>query len=228
VKISDPRAIKALAHPIRLDLLELVGRSGPVTAAQCGRALGESQASCSFHLRQLAKYGFVADAGPGRDRRERLWRITDMRLQLPSGQGPEGAVVRQLNRVMVERELARILDSIERTPDEPADWREASSTLSATIPLTAQDLAEIKESWIEVLAPYIAAAEAAGGQLAPGQRHVRFFSVASPLPELRTEGAEGAEAEGVDGEESSKDSGKDSAESAQANDANDGNGGSDV
>ena len=219
MKLSDPRAIKALAHPIRLDLLELVGRSGPVTAAQCGRALGESQASCSFHLRQLAKYGFVADAGPGRDRRERLWRITDMRLQLPSGQGPEGAVVRQLNRVMVEREMARILDWIEPAPGESADWREASSTLSATVPLTAQDLAEIKERWIDVLAPYIAAAEAAGGELAPGQRHVRFFSAASPLPELRTDGPERA------GGPERDDSGT---ESEQANETNDGNGGSDV
>src|SRR5258707_885606 len=71
MEISDPKAIRALAHPLRLDLLQLLGSGGPATAAQCGRVLGVSQASCSVHLRQLAKYGFVEDAGPGRDRRER-------------------------------------------------------------------------------------------------------------------------------------------------------------
>ena len=74
MEISDPKAIRALAHPLRLDLLDLLVATGPATAAQCGRVLQASQASCSFHLRQLAKYGLVEDAGPGSDRRERLWR----------------------------------------------------------------------------------------------------------------------------------------------------------
>src|SRR5689334_1033943 len=72
---GDAVAIRALAHPLRLDLLDLLVASGPATAAQCGRALNVSQASCSFHLRQLAKYGLVEDTGPGPDRRERQWRV---------------------------------------------------------------------------------------------------------------------------------------------------------
>ena len=55
--------------PMRLDLLELLATMSPATAAQCARILGVPQANCSFHLRQLAKYGFVEDAGPGDDRR---------------------------------------------------------------------------------------------------------------------------------------------------------------
>ena len=70
MQISDPKAITALAHPLRLDLLELLTAIGPATAARCGRILGVPQANCSFHLRQLARYGFVEDAGPGRDRRD--------------------------------------------------------------------------------------------------------------------------------------------------------------
>src|SRR2546421_6749195 len=87
MEISDPKAIRALAHPLRLDLLQVLGSGSPATAAHCGRVLGVSQASCSFHLRQLAKYGFVEDAGPGRDRRERQWRVTPQR---PSGRGGGG------------------------------------------------------------------------------------------------------------------------------------------
>ena len=184
MRISDPQAIKALAHPIRLDLLELVGRVGPVTAAQCGRALDVSQANCSFHLRQLAKYGFIEDAGQGRDRRERLWRVTDLRLHLAGPQDLDPAIALQLNRVVVEREMARIIDFTERAPGEPAEGRAASSTMSATIAMTAEDLAAVKERWLEALAPHVAAFEAADGKLRPGQRFVRFFTAAAPLPDF--------------------------------------------
>ncbi|MCX4774555.1 helix-turn-helix domain-containing protein [Streptomyces sp. NBC_01260] len=51
MRLSDPKAIRALAHPSRLDLLETLGEIGPATAASCGRTLGVSQASCSFRLR---------------------------------------------------------------------------------------------------------------------------------------------------------------------------------
>src|SRR6476646_6726834 len=71
--VTDPRAMRALAHPTRMALLEYLIREGPLTATQAGALLGQSPASCSFHFRQLAKYGFVeeADGGTGR---ERPWR----------------------------------------------------------------------------------------------------------------------------------------------------------
>ena len=61
--IADARSMRALAHPLRLRLLEYLALRGPLTATQCAELVGESPASCSFHLRQLAKYGFV-EAGP--------------------------------------------------------------------------------------------------------------------------------------------------------------------
>src|SRR4051794_8216025 len=79
MRVTDPQAIRALAHPLRLDLLELLAATGPATAAHCGRILDVPQANCSFHLRQLAKYGFVEEAGHGEDRRERRWQIASPR-----------------------------------------------------------------------------------------------------------------------------------------------------
>src|SRR4051794_27883368 len=66
-EVRDPRALRALAHPVRLELLERL-TDGPLTATQAASIVGESQASCSFHLRQLAKYGFVELAGDGAGR----------------------------------------------------------------------------------------------------------------------------------------------------------------
>src|SRR5919205_634619 len=75
VELTDPRALRAVAHPLRLTLIGLLRREGPLTATQCGERVGQSPAACSFHLRQLAKYGLVEEAGGGRGR-ERPWRAT--------------------------------------------------------------------------------------------------------------------------------------------------------
>ncbi|HWD74930.1 MAG TPA: helix-turn-helix domain-containing protein, partial [Solirubrobacteraceae bacterium] len=72
VEVTDPRSLRGLAHPVRLALIGLLRREGPLTATQAGERIGESPASCSFHLRQLAKYGLVEEAGAGPGRR-RPW-----------------------------------------------------------------------------------------------------------------------------------------------------------
>ena len=75
LNLTDPKAIRALAHPVRMALLEALGHAGTLTATQASEMLGESPANCAFHLRTLAKYGFVEEAGGGRGR-ERPWRQT--------------------------------------------------------------------------------------------------------------------------------------------------------
>jgi DNA-binding transcriptional ArsR family regulator len=182
VEISDPRAIRALAHPLRLDLLQLLGASGPATAAQCGRVLGVSQASCSFHLRQLAKYGFVQDAGPGRDRRERRWRTTKQRLSVRTGTGGDAAIRQEIEKLVVQREMQAILEYSQRPDGTYPEWQHKAGIVTAMAVLSPDDAAAVKEKWIALLAPYVASADAEHSQLQPGQRHVRYFMAATPLP----------------------------------------------
>src|SRR3954447_2036414 len=73
MELTDPRAMRALAHPVRMALIGLLRREGPMTATQAAERLGESSGTCSFHFRQLAKYGFCEEAGGGRGR-EKPWR----------------------------------------------------------------------------------------------------------------------------------------------------------
>jgi DNA-binding transcriptional ArsR family regulator len=183
VEISDPKAIRALAHPLRLDLLQVLGASGPATAAQCGRVLGASQASCSFHLRQLAKYGFVEDAGPGRDRRERQWRVAHPGLSVRIATGGDAVVRQQIERAVVEREMQAILDYSRRPDGASRTWQHKAGIVTGMAVLSPDDAAAIKEQWIALLAPYVARARAGGTQLQSGQRHVRYFMAATPLPE---------------------------------------------
>jgi predicted ArsR family transcriptional regulator len=166
VAITDPQALRALTHPLRLDLLELLTSRGPATAAQCGRLLGVSQASCSFHLRQLAKYGFVDEAEPGPDRRERKWTVIEPRPTIRvTGQD---AVQRQLERVVVERETRAVLDGLERGEN----W----GMVSALAAVTRAEATELRKAWLALIQPYLNRATG------PDQRLVRLFLAATPLP----------------------------------------------
>ena len=181
MQVTDPMAIRALAHPVRLDLLELLAAISPATAAHCGRMLGVSQANCSFHLRQLAKYGFVEDAGPGRDRRERQWRLPDPRPVLRITGTGDGMLARQLEQVVVERETQAILDFGRRDDDDSAAWRRSAGLMTALAVLSAEEAAQLRDQWKALLEPYLARVGAARDALRPGQRHVRYFLSATPL-----------------------------------------------
>lgn len=69
VQVSDIRTLRALAHPLRNRLLGLLRLEGPSTATLLGARVGESSGWTSYHLRQLATYGFVEEVqgrGAGR------------------------------------------------------------------------------------------------------------------------------------------------------------------
>ena len=151
MQITDPRALRALAHPLRLDLVELLGALGQATAAACARQLGTSQASCSFHLRQLAKYGFVEQAPPSEDSRERPWRLTDLEQNWSTDAGPAAD---QLERVFVQREADRILAWL-AAEDVPDAWRKSSFVGGATVPMTIDELKSIRADLRAALAPYV-------------------------------------------------------------------------
>jgi DNA-binding MarR family transcriptional regulator len=179
VDITEPRALRALAHPLRLDLVELLGTGGAATAAECARKLGSTQASCSFHLRQLAKYGFVEEAPGSGDGRERPWQLTDVEQRWST---EAGAAAEQLERVFVGREADRMLGWLERATHEPESWRKAAFLGGMTLPLTAAELRAAGKQLRAVLDPYVARL---GDRSAwPSEaRLVRLLLSATPLGE---------------------------------------------
>ncbi len=102
--VSDPVALRALAHPVRLRCLTLVRERQPITNAELAVLTGESTASVSYHLSVLARHGFVeADPAPGATRRHKPWRTTYDRMRMHSDrpgntplESPGGAVLAAL------------------------------------------------------------------------------------------------------------------------------------
>jgi predicted ArsR family transcriptional regulator len=145
-RLTDPRALRALAHPTRLSLVGLLRRDGPLTATKAGELLGESSASASFHLRQLAKYGLVEEAGGGTGR-ERPWRATANFTAWPeASEDPEQAAAGDLlSAIMVERYFEELMRWVENRHREPVAWQEAVSLGDTMLYVTAEELAELAQ-----------------------------------------------------------------------------------
>jgi DNA-binding transcriptional ArsR family regulator len=144
--LTDPRAMRALAHPTRLALLDHLHAAGQATATECGAAVGDSPSSCSYHLRALAKWGFVeeADGGVGR---ERPWRATAARIEF-DGEGLEATVLRD---ELVGRQQARVRNALRREHELPRVWRRAAQTSAATLYLTPSELERLGERFEALL-----------------------------------------------------------------------------
>jgi predicted ArsR family transcriptional regulator len=181
VQLTDPRALRALAHPTRLALLGLLRRGGPLTATQAGERLGESPACCSFHLRQLGKYGLVEEAGGGRGR-ERPWRATAITTEWAArGDDDEAAAAGALlSRVVVERYFENALAWLERRDCEDPEWVDAATLGDAIVYMTAEELREVDGRIRAMLEPYLERL-ADSAPPAEGSRPVSIIALAFPL-----------------------------------------------
>ncbi len=155
VQLTDPRALRAVAHPTRLKLLGELRRLGPLTATQAGERIGESPAACSFHLRLLAKWGLVEEAGGGRGR-ARPWRATAMGHEW-SARGPGGEpdeASDMLSRVVLERWFEESFGWVERRREETEEWSEAAVFGDRLLYATPAELEELNRRIGKLLEPY--------------------------------------------------------------------------
>ena len=145
--LDDPVSIRALAHPLRLELQGLVGRAGTLTAAKAARELGISQALASHHLRQLGKYGFVEQI-KGDDNRSRPWRLTSTSQSWQGADAtPDGrAAADVLEQLIAEQAVRRLIVWQERRGAWPQQWREHAGIGRSTVYLTVEEFGELAQA----------------------------------------------------------------------------------
>jgi predicted ArsR family transcriptional regulator len=180
VELTDPRALRALAHPVRLTLVSLLRREGPLTATQAGERIGESATTCSFHLRQLARYGLVEEAGGGRGR-ARPWRATATATSWPSVSAtPEQAAASELlSSVVAGRYHERTLRWLAERADDTPEWQEAAQFGDDVLYVTAEELQELGRGIDELVESFRARRTRA--ELRPeGAREVTLIRLAFP------------------------------------------------
>jgi hypothetical protein len=151
-----------------------------MTATRAGELLGESSGSCSFHLRQLAKYGLVEEASGGRGR-ERPWQATTMFTNWPDvAEEPEQqAATSLLATLLAERYFEQLMRWLERKPDEPPQWQHAAHFGDTMLHLTADELLDLAAKEMALLEPYLERLEKPERR-PPGARVVSYLHLAFP------------------------------------------------
>ncbi len=157
-RISDPRALRALAHPLRLALLERLMAFGEQTAAQCAEAVGSTTSNCSYHLRALARAGLV-EPGESADGRERPWRSSSTGLEFgPSDAEPSkasAAAARAVDELTLAREEELTRQALALRDEQPAEWRSAEANHSYALRITASELEQLVGEIDRLVRPYI-------------------------------------------------------------------------
>jgi DNA-binding transcriptional ArsR family regulator len=181
---DDPVAMRALAHPTRIRLIEELTLRGPMTATQAAAYVGESPSSCSFHLRTLAKYGFVEEAGGGTGR-QRPWRVVSLGNRWRTGPDTE-ATIRTAGEALaaqVRRRDQELFADYQAHQDELSpEWTEAVIHANFGGWLTADELAEIGDRLIETWRPYLDRLRDPSAR-PPGSRLVHMFAHGFPRAE---------------------------------------------
>jgi predicted transcriptional regulator len=157
LEVTDPKMMRALAHPLRVALIEAIGQADTrtLTATEASDLLGESPANCAFHLRTLAKYGFLEEAGGGRGR-ERPWRLRFRGISLsPPWRDPESRLAAEAAAtIWIDRWLARARDRLRRVLGYPIPWQEGAFASQSDLYLTAQEAKDLGETLHRVLDPF--------------------------------------------------------------------------
>ncbi len=147
--------MRALTHPLRLALLEALALEGPLTATGASELIGEPPNACSFHFRQLAKYGFVeeAGAGPGRNR---PWKLTSFGLRFTDvHEDPDRRLAaRGLDRMLRERYFARLQAFYDARGDYPARWQEVTGGSQFLLHVSPGELRALDEEITAILDRY--------------------------------------------------------------------------
>jgi DNA-binding transcriptional ArsR family regulator len=155
-KLEDAQLLRAMAHPLRLRLFGALRRDGPATASALARRLGESSGATSYHLRFLAKYGFVEDDRERNRGRERWWRAVDEGLEWSLDTDDAGLLEadRALGRQLVA-EYARWLERWhDELPEWERPWRAAANGTEQWFELTPAELRELGDEVLAVLERY--------------------------------------------------------------------------
>jgi DNA-binding transcriptional ArsR family regulator len=181
VDVTDPRTLRALAHPLRTGLLALLRSEGPSTASRLGQRLGESSGTTSYHLRQLAALGFVEEVTGRGTARERWWRAlhrstrwrTEDLVDRPGGR----EVVEELTHQSLSRQRRMLAAHAEQREELEPAWRDAVSLNDWALHLSPGATAALTEELNGVLARWRAEREE------PGQPLVHVLLDLFPLPQ---------------------------------------------
>lgn len=187
--ITDVRALRALADPVRYRLLNHLMSAGPRTASQCAELVGATPSNCSYHLRELQRYGLVERVGPGEpgasegDGRERLWRAaaTGFSFGDPAATDPAAVTSGQaLAHARIDENARLAHAGVDAASRDDSPWRDLLGLSDYGLRISADEMNALGTAIDALIRPYIALTRDG----APDDAELVHLSVtAVPLPD---------------------------------------------
>jgi DNA-binding transcriptional ArsR family regulator len=179
----DMESLKALSHPLRVQMVDALSVYGPATASGLAERLGESSGATSYHLRQLEKHGFVRELQGRGTGRERWWERVPGSINIGSPDAdrtPAGRSAAQLIYREFRTSQQRLLnDFIDRGATEvDPEWMDASAVMTANARLTVGQMRDFVTAVNELVEKMIVPLR---GQDTPGARPVQINFNAFPV-----------------------------------------------
>lgn len=154
--IRDVKQLKAFAHPLRVRLNYELGIAGAATVTQLAQAVDGAIALVSYHLHQLADYGFIEPAPErARNQKERWWKLSQQRLRWSDGEllsQPGGTEATAMIKSSVVRlQYEKLQTYYNNRSGLPAEWADAAFSDDGVLNLTAQELASLHDDLQKVV-----------------------------------------------------------------------------
>ncbi|WP_326763644.1 helix-turn-helix domain-containing protein [Streptomyces sp. NBC_01591] len=170
------RNLRGVAHPLRVRMLTVLRTEGPATATTLARRLNQNTGATSYHLRQLAEYGFIVEASSQGSRRERWWQAAHVNTVVPDDSvlaGDDGlgiAYLQALGRVWSDA----MTTAIDATTSLSPEWRDAQDFGDYVLTLTPAEAEELSAEIHRLLRRRNSSPEPAGSPLPEGAARVAF------------------------------------------------------
>ncbi|WP_436771340.1 ArsR/SmtB family transcription factor [Yinghuangia sp. YIM S09857] len=183
--VLDAKGLRALAHPVRVQLVGLLRKHGPSTATRLAERLGVNSGTASYHLRQLGAAGFVAEDTALGNARERWWRavhqVTELGDRDLADLEPE-ATLAYLQSVAATYTL-RVQQTLNGLQTMPRAWRDGFDMSDWALRLTADETAALRRELTAVLDRYRRDLPDTAADAPEGSARVGVIALVLPEPD---------------------------------------------
>lgn len=155
-RLTEAKALSALAHPFRARIIDALKVDGPSTASALAQRTGQAVGSASHHLKVLADAGLVVEAPElAKDRRERWWKLSAPRTRWSRQEFADDtaavAAAHAAEALAFQRQVERTRDWMANAESDP-EWDDASFATQQWLRLSPDELRQVGEEVVEVLA----------------------------------------------------------------------------
>lgn len=151
----DATSLRGLAHPLRVRILNVLREQGPATATLLAERLGQSSGATSYHLRQLAQYGFVVEDRERAVGRERWWKAAHRRTVFEGAMGRTApAEAETYLRAVAGLYADRVDRWLSELPALPEEWHDAPTLSNWRLRLTPTEATELHDELFALMGRY--------------------------------------------------------------------------